>query len=236
MHGFESIDELLAIDDKLWPEYLDRQSVKELAPEERNILDYWLPFAEDNKLENYSDLLFKKNAVDINASFLLQIPTLTAIHEGIHVAVLKLMGGEGYINSITPTLDDKFPYLIGGSTTVVDMPSPAASFATLVMPDIITHTFGFLMINAAIHEQDKRRKMLYGGIGLIYLFNNIESIFEGDLASAAYLLSTPNEHNLDTAAGLSAALYLGCYCLSQGIIKTKDKIYCNKSKTSSSQR
>ena len=233
MHGFESIDELLAIDDTLWPEYLDRKSVEELIPEERNVLEYWLPFAEDKRLE--SDLLFKKSAMNMNAWFILQIPTLTTLHESIHVAVLKLMGGEGYINSIIPTLDDKFPYIVGGSTTIVDVPNPTTSFAALVAPDIITHTFGFLMINAAINEQDKRRKILYGGIGMIYLFNNIESIFGGDLASAADFLPTPDDYNLATAIGLSAALYIGCYCLSRGIIKTKDKIYRNKSKTSSSQ-
>ena len=233
MHGFESIDELLAIDDTLWPEYLDRKSVEELIPEERNVLEYWLPFAEDKKLE--SDLLFKKSAMNMNALFILQIPTLTTLHESIHVAVLKLMGGEGYINSIIPTLDDKFPYIVGGSTTIVDVPNPTTSFAALVAPDIITHTFGFLMINAAINEQDKRRKILYGGLGVIYLFNNIESIFGGDLASAADLLPTPYYDNLAAAAGLSAALYAGCYCLSKGLIKTKEKIYCNKPKTSSSQ-
>ena len=233
MHGFESIDELLAIDDTLWPEYLDRKSVEELIPEERNVLEYWLPFAEDKRLE--SDLLFKKSTMNMNALFILQIPTITTLHESIHVAVLKLMGGEGYINSIIPTLDDKFPYIVGGSTTIVDMPNPAASFAALVAPDIITHTFGFLMINAAINEQDKRRKILYGGLGVIYLFNNIESIFGGDLASAADLLPTPYYDNLAAAAGLSAALYAGCYCLSKGLIKTKEKIYCNKPKTSSSQ-
>jgi hypothetical protein len=233
MHGFESIDELLAIDDTLWPEYLDRKSVEELIPEERNVLEYWLPFAEDKKLE--SDLLFKKSAMNMNALFILQIPTITTLHESIHVAVLKLMGGEGYINSIIPTLDDKFPYIVGGSTTIVDVPNPTTSFAALVAPDIITHTFGFLMINAAINEQDKRRKILYGGLGVIYLFNNIESIFGGDLASAADLLPTPYYDNLAAAAGLSAALYAGCYCLSKGLIKTKEKIYCNKPKTSSSQ-
>jgi len=234
MHGFESIDELLAIDDTLWPEYLDRKSVEELIPEERNVLEYWLPFAEDKRLE--SDLLFKKSAMNMNALFILQIPTITTLHESIHVAVLKLMGGEGYINSIIPTLDDKFPYIVGGSTTIVDVPNPTTSFAALVAPDIITHTFGFLMINAAINEQDKRRKIVYGGLGVIYLFNNIESIFGGDLASAADLLPTPYYDNLAAAAGLSAALYIGCYCLSKGLIKTKDKIYRNKSKTSSSQR
>jgi len=233
MHGFESIDELLAIDDTLWPEYLDRKSVEELIPEERNVLEYWLPFVQDNKLE--SDLLFKKSAMNMNALFILQIPTITTLHESIHVAVLKLMGGEGYINSIIPTLDDKFPYIVGGSTTIVDVPNPTTSFAALVAPDIITHTFGFLMINAAINEQDKRRKILYGGLGVIYLFNNIESIFGGDLASAADLLPTPYYDNLAAAAGLSAALYAGCYCLSKGLIKTKEKIYCNKPKTSSSQ-
>ena len=233
MHGFESIDELLAIDDTLWPEYLDRKSVEELIPEERNVLEYWLPFAEDKRLE--SDLLFKKSAMNMNALFILQIPTITTLHESIHVAVLKLMGGEGYINSIIPTLDDKFPYIVGGSTTIVDVPNPTTSFAALVAPDIITHTFGFLMINAAINEQDKRRKIVYGGLGVIYLFNNIESIFGGDLASAADLLPTPYYDNLAAAAGLSAALYAGCYCLSKGLIKTKEKIYCNKPKTSSSQ-